>query len=203
MRSGALRTVVVSVLLFVFVLLLTKDVASAQAGETQTLTEILNLYRLGRCTEAISVMEPFVRANSNNIEVRLLLADCLTRGQDWEGATSQLQAVLALAPGHIDALKSLQRVKAGQQNSLKQKAQPRQESVGFEPTLREAESAIRVHDYATAQKGLETIIAAHPSNTSARQRLRGAYSSPPQFPKATPPKTCLQNSPAFRITSPP
>ena len=198
MRSGALRTVVVSVLLFVFVLVLTKDVASAQAGETQTLTEILNLYRLGRCTEAISVMEPFVRANSNNIEVRLLLADCLTRGQDWEGATSQLQAVLALAPGHIDALKSLQRVKAGQQNSLKQKAQPRQESVGFEPTLREAESAIRVHDYATAQKELETIIAAQPSNTSARQRLAEVYSSTRQFAKAIAQYTVLQNDPALR-----
>jgi tetratricopeptide (TPR) repeat protein len=196
---------VVSVLLFLFILLLCENVASAQAGETQVLTEILNLYRLGRCPEAISVMEPFVRDNPNNIDVRMLLADCFMRGQDWEKASSQLQAVLTLAPGHVDALKGLQRSNAGRQNKTRQEAHNRQQEAGVRQeiatlglTMREAESAIRNHDYANAQKILETIIATQPSHTGARQRLAEVYSSTRQFAKAIAQYNVLQSDPALR-----
>jgi tetratricopeptide (TPR) repeat protein len=168
----------------VFILLLATLAPSAasarsQERQTDTLLRILDLYRLNRCPEAVRVMQPFVDANPNNIEVRLLLADCYMRTENRGMAASQYQAILTLAPVHVDALNGLRRAVAARQ--IKPKAE---EPDPITLDLRNAEGAIQRGDLIRAQTLLERVISAQPSNTPARQRLAEVYSLRRRFQNA-------------------
>ncbi len=198
MRRDSLRTALRFVLVTILGLF-SNPVLQAQTKDIQTLTRILDLYRLSMCTDAIPVMRPFVNANPNNIEVRLLLADCLARTEDWNAAASQYQAILTLAPAHVDASKGLRRATAGRQSKAATEEQIRVDDITFALDLQKSQSFIQRKDLAGAQAILETIIAAQPLNTVARQRLADVYSSTRQFEKAVAQYRVLQGETTLRL----
>jgi tetratricopeptide (TPR) repeat protein len=140
--------------------------------------KLLELYRRGRCVEADTLFQEFLKAQPRNTSIRKLYGSCLLQQQRTEEARTQYKAVLQISPGDLEAAEALNPTATRVTQPMpKGTAERSPERMRAGPDLDEAERLIQAKRLEEAERLLERILSRLPDAITPRERLAEIYSS--------------------------